>query len=185
MMKDLYSWLQSEANLSDLNEYLYKKSLHKSLDKEAEYQNIVNWINTLLEDNIDIYDILNKENIKLEIKKDTSKSFIHAQYIEDEKLIWINELWLDKYKKLMSEKEAITLHLAHEIYHVIEEKSKPWYMNYRYKKSHSISEVCAIYFSQKLANLSYHPSLYTYQIDLLNAEYTKEDLLNYLIKERR
>ncbi|QIK68818.1 hypothetical protein G7062_00315 [Erysipelothrix sp. HDW6C] len=173
-MNALYSWLQDAVNVADLNDYLYWFEL---ADIRNGGENL-DRIYATLNDAIDLHAFAQAHQITIEVKTSPNVD-LHAQYDPNNHIIWINTVWLEKYQPFIGDTDALNLHLAHEIYHVIEENGT-WYDGLKYKIRHAISEVSALYFSQKQTNLPFHPKLVEYAIGLEEEKYSKDDLVSYL-----
>lgn len=187
MMNDLYLWLQDEVKVKDLNEYLYQRDLDRRFDKQEEFSKIKTWIDIICDKESDMDRIIKQYAISVEFRDEQKLPFIHAQMIEENGniTIWIQNCWIKKYQQYMESQQAVLVHLAHEIYHVIEENEKPWYFSYAYKKRQSVSEVCAMYYSQRIAGLDYHPKLYEIACELNESKYSREEITSTLKQLKR
>lgn len=181
-MNELYFWLQDAVKTKDLNEYLYERDLDRHFDKKTEFLKIKTWIDALFNKKNDMESMIKQYAISIEFRDEKKLPFIHAQLIEEKEsmLIWIHNCWVQKYQQFMEQQQAIKIHLAHEIYHVIEERERPWYFSYSYRKRQSVSEVCAMYYSQRIAKLHYHPKLYEIACELKDLKCSKEELISAL-----
>lgn len=176
MMNALYSWLQDAVKVEDLTDYLYWFDLKTTKGSKAIMEQMYQGVDELLDTAFTPETMVSVHCV------DTLAAHVHAHYDPNIQSIEISNQWLGSYENFMDAKTAYLVHLEHECFHVRENQTM-WYSTYKYALRHRISEVSAIYYSQRKSGLSIHPRLAEFAIGLDAKNYTKEDIATYL-KER-
>ena len=178
-MKELFS-LQLDAD--KLNKQLYLKELKSFKNTQEIYSKIINSNLRLINKYGNVSDILLHSTLEIDEEPHHYFKDIHAQYINDagEKKIWINSEWVNSYAELIGNNLARELHIAHELYHYLEENEVLWYENLRRKEKNIISEVSAIMFSQMIVNLKENPVIYEYLILIKNNKLDLENVKQHI-----
>lgn len=175
-MSELFSLLQEEDKYS---KDLYLKHLNQNDDY---YDSMVSNIQNLIQKVGTLSNLIEKSGVEIQESYAEHFDHIHAQYRSDENdhYVWINLLWIERYSRYMSEEQAKEMHIAHELYHYLETQEDMWYSKMKRRFRQRYSEVSAIYFSQLISGLPYHPYLYEYQSKIHDKELDYEQVVLYL-----
>lgn len=115
-----------------------------------------------------IENMLEHYSIKIETVSDkTMAKLYHSLYIDhslEKKIVvydeWIQPVSVDELNLSLSKDEILSLHLAHECYHVLE-NYQPEQITALYPKPlyHAVSEIGAHHFAKKCTGVQVHPRL--------------------------
>ncbi len=178
-MKELFS-LQLDAD--KINKQLYLNQLKRFKNPNDIYKKILKSTEDIIDKYKDIETLLKVSSLLIDEQPYHYFNDVHAQYTNDagKRKIWINPIWVQEYTHYMGETKSRELHIAHELYHYIEEVEPFWYKKEKRKDLKIISEVSAIMFSQMMTQVENNPVIYEYLVLIKNGNLKLEEVKKHI-----